>query len=82
MSSDVQWEGTWEHAVCGASGEAMWEDENTATSGHDCDRDGPIIWSAEWYCHGCNASGGVETIDDEVSTWSAHDCDDEHEVAG
>lgn len=77
-STDVAWWGTWQHAACGAGGDAQWEDEETAYSGHECPREGEVSWSAEWDCHGCGASGGVETFDDdETPAYSGHECDDQ-----
>ncbi|MEJ8654912.1 hypothetical protein WKI65_44450 [Streptomyces sp. MS1.AVA.3] len=39
MSPDVAWGGAWRHEECGAWGDAVWEDEDTAYSGHECDQD-------------------------------------------
>lgn len=82
MSAEVAWGGTWEHAACGASGEAQWDDEDTAFSDHDCRREGEVTWSAEWHCHGCGASGD-EQFDDDTTTYSDHECanDEDQEVA-
>ncbi|MDQ0945962.1 hypothetical protein [Streptomyces sp. V1I1] len=69
MSAEVAWGGTWEHAACGASGEAQWDDEDTASSDHDCGREGDVTWSAEWHCHDCGASGD-DQFDDDTTTYS------------
>lgn len=75
-NTDVAWWGTWQHAACGATGEVQWDDEDTASSGHECGQSGEVTWSAEWDCHGCCASGGVETFDDDTPAYSGHECDD------
>ena len=78
MSAEVTWGGVWEHPSCGATGEAVWDDEDTARSGHDCGREGEIVGSAEWRCHGCGA-GGDSLLEDDAATYSVHDCHDEDE---
>ncbi|MFE0200489.1 hypothetical protein ACFW0I_32740 [[Kitasatospora] papulosa] len=75
MNAGVAWGGRWEHPECGASGEAVWDDENTASSGHDCGRGGEVTWSAEWHCHGCGA-GGDGQFDDDTTTYADHECAD------
>ncbi|MDQ1013140.1 hypothetical protein QFZ82_007625 [Streptomyces sp. V4I23] len=82
MNAEVAWGGRWEHAECGASGDAVWDDEDTASSGHDCDRGGVVTWSAEWECHGCGA-GGVDQFDDDTTKYADHECvgDEDDEVA-
>ncbi|WP_329583684.1 hypothetical protein [Streptomyces sp. NBC_01361] len=77
MNQDVAWGGEWRHEGCGASGDAVWEDEDTAYSRHECDQDGEVTWSAEWKCHGCGASG-LPQFDDDTTTYADHDeCDDD-----
>ncbi|WP_329583603.1 hypothetical protein [Streptomyces sp. NBC_01361] len=78
MNADVAWGGVWEHAECGASGDAVWDDEDTASSGHECDHDGPVTWTAEWECHDCDA-GGDDHFDDDTATYSHHECDEDDE---
>lgn len=77
---EIAWGGTWEHPACGASGEAEWEDEDTAYSGHECSGHGEVTWSAEWHCHGCGASGDGQ-FDDDTPAYCDHDCDDEDQEA-
>lgn len=77
----MAWGGTWEHAACGASGEAQWDDEDTASSDHDCEGEGGVTWSAEWHCHGCGASGD-DQFDDDTTTNADHECaNDENQEA-
>ncbi|MFI5634867.1 hypothetical protein ACIA8E_37070 [Streptomyces sp. NPDC051664] len=73
MSAEVAWGGTWEHAARGVSGDALWDDEDTASSGHACVGGGAVDWSAEWHCHGCGSSGD-DQFDDDTTTYS----DDEY----
>ncbi|MEU8708677.1 hypothetical protein [Streptomyces sp. NPDC048565] len=84
MSAEVVWGGRWEHPDCGAAGEAVWEDSDTASSGHDDCNIGPagaeVMWSAEWTCHGCGA-GGDGQFDDDTVTYADHECDDEEAAA-
>ncbi|MEU5234010.1 hypothetical protein AB0G82_32750 [Streptomyces anulatus] len=82
MTGDIAWGGQWEHPACGAAGEAVWDDENTAVSGHDCGLDGEVTWSAEWQCHQCGSSGD-DRFDDDTTTYADHECDedDDEEVA-
>ncbi|MEU9396594.1 hypothetical protein AB0D86_42165 [Streptomyces sp. NPDC048324] len=80
MSADVQWGGQWEHSACSATGEQMWEDGESASSDHDCGRDGAVTWHAEWHCHGCGASGD-DLFDDDTAPYAHHDCDDLEEAA-
>jgi hypothetical protein len=80
MSADVQWGGLWEHTACGATGETMWDDGETASSDHDCGLEGAVTWHAEWHCHGCGASGD-DLFDDDTAPYSHHDCDDLEEAA-
>ncbi|MFE5108330.1 hypothetical protein [Streptomyces sp. NPDC056663] len=75
MSAEVAWGGTWEHAACGASRGALWDDVDTASSGHDCVRGGAVDWGAEWHCHGCGASGD-DQFDDDTTAYSDHECAD------
>jgi hypothetical protein len=78
----VAWGGTWEHTACGASGDALWDDEDTALSAHDCGRAGEVTWNAEWHCHGCGATGDGQ-FDDDTTTYSDHECvDDEDQGVG
>lgn len=81
MTAEVVWGGRWEHPVCGASGDEVWDDECTASSGHDCGHDEDVAWCADWECYGCGASGGVEQFGDDTTTFSDHECpnDDEEE---
>ncbi|MDW8478306.1 hypothetical protein R3L02_41905 [Streptomyces scabiei] len=77
MSTDVAWSGEWRHEECGASGDAIWEDEDSVSSLHECDQGGEVTWSAEWQCHNCGASGLVQ-FEDDSTTYADHDaCDDE-----
>ncbi|WP_351233249.1 hypothetical protein [Streptomyces sp. NPDC002133] len=76
--AEVVWGGRWEHSECGASGEAVWDDEDTPSSGHDGGHDGEVTWSAEWHCHGCGASGD-DQFDDETTAYSDHECADDDE---
>ncbi|MFE2088591.1 hypothetical protein [Streptomyces sp. NPDC059460] len=81
MSADVAWGGTWEHPACGASGDALWDDEDTAFSDHGCGGEGAVAWSAEWRCHSCGASG-EDQFDDDTTPYSHHECaDDEDQEA-
>ncbi|THA53198.1 hypothetical protein [Streptomyces sp. A1136] len=79
-SADVVWGGQWEHPACGASGEAMWEDETTVDSGHDCGREGAVVWSAEWRCHGCSDEGD-DQFEDDSPAYADHECAAEAEEA-
>ncbi|MGW0828419.1 hypothetical protein [Streptomyces sp. NPDC002845] len=76
MSTDVAWGGEWRHEECGASGDAIWEDEDSVSSLHECDQGGEVTWSAEWQCHNCGASGLVQ-FEDDTTTYADHACDDE-----
>ena len=78
MSAEVAWGGAWEHVACGASGDALWDDEDTALSDHDCGREGEVTWSAEWHCHGCGATGDGQ-FDDDTTTYSDHECADDED---
>jgi hypothetical protein len=80
VNAEVAWGGTWEHPECGASGEVVWDDEDTASSGHHCDRGGEVTWSAEWECHGCGA-GGDGQFDDDTTKYADHECADQEEEA-
>ncbi|EPH46853.1 hypothetical protein ABT390_34070 [Streptomyces aurantiacus] len=77
MSADVVWGGQWEHPVCGATGDVVWDDEDTASSGHDCGGEGEVTWRG--------AGAGVEQFGDDTTTLSGHDCEtaeDEHSDGG
>ncbi|MEU9061728.1 hypothetical protein AB0D13_23415 [Streptomyces sp. NPDC048430] len=79
MNPEVAWGGRWEHPECGASGEAVWDDGDTASAGHDdCDLSTAVTWGAEWTCHSCGA-GGDGQFDDDTTTYADHECDDEDE---
>ncbi|MEV0749882.1 hypothetical protein P8A21_39860 (plasmid) [Streptomyces poriferorum] len=84
MNAEVSWGGAWEHPACGTSGEATWDDEDTASSGPGpgpgCGRDGNVAWSAEWTCHGCGDSGD-DQFEDDTTTYSDHECTDEDQEA-
>ncbi|MFF9727782.1 hypothetical protein ACF1HA_40545 [Streptomyces gardneri] len=58
----------------------MWDDGDTASSGHDCGQGGEVTWSAEWECHSCGDSGDGQ-FDDDTTTYSDHECADEDEGA-
>jgi hypothetical protein len=75
VSSDVQWGGQWECDECLATGqEELWDDEDSPSSGHECDEDGDVTWYGEWYCHDCGVSGDADWYDGS-ETWSDHDCE-------
>ncbi|MET7622275.1 hypothetical protein [Streptomyces sp. NPDC005408] len=78
MSTEAACGGTWEHAACGASGEAQWADEDTASSKHDCAGEGAATWSAEWHCHDCGVSGDGQ-FDDDTTTYFDHECADDED---
>ncbi|MFJ6354888.1 hypothetical protein ACIQKB_36195 [Streptomyces sp. NPDC092046] len=79
-TTDVAWGGQWEHPDCGASGEAIWNDEDTVRSEHDCGRDGAVTWSAEWRCHGCGDEGDGQ-FEDDTPVYADHECEDEDQEA-
>ncbi|MFD5426352.1 hypothetical protein [Streptomyces sp. NPDC127084] len=81
MNAEVAWGSQWEHLECGASGEAVWDDEDTAFSGHDCDHGGEVTWSAQWECHGCGA-GDDDQLDDDTPTYADHECAEDEDDDG
>ncbi|MFE2693663.1 hypothetical protein [Streptomyces mirabilis] len=77
MITEVVWEGQWEHAECGASGEALFDDDCSPDSGHDqCDESGTVDWYGQWECHSCG-KGGDGQWSDGCTAASHHECDDE-----
>ncbi|MGW4784912.1 hypothetical protein [Streptomyces sp. NPDC004230] len=71
---EVVWDGRWEHSECGASGEALFDDETSPQSGHE--ESGEIGWYGQWYCHGCGAEGDDEWEDGDPAS-SGHECDED-----
>lgn len=81
MDGDVVWGGRWECDGCVATGEEeLWDDEDSPTSGHDCEEGGEATWYGQWLCHDCGASGDADWADGS-ETWSGQACEDQDQSA-
>ncbi|MFI6360718.1 hypothetical protein ACIBJF_51370 [Streptomyces sp. NPDC050743] len=79
MTADVMWDARWEHSECGASGEALFPDEDSPASGHDdCPEPGEVGWYGQWECI-CGAGGDGECEDGDRAT-SGHECNTDDEL--
>jgi hypothetical protein len=78
--AEVVSEARWEHSECGASGEALFDDEISPDAGHEGrGKPGVVGWYGQCECL-CGAGGDGEWEDGDPAA-SSHECDNGGEFA-